>query len=60
VERVCDRVSILVNGKIVVDDDADTLREQRGMSIREIYLAATNYEERGGDADANAVRDGLA
>ncbi len=60
VERVCDRITILVNGKIVVDDDADTLREQRRMSIREIYLAVTNYEEGGGDAEANAVRDGLA
>lgn len=60
VERICDRVAIIVNGRIVVDDNADNLRSERGMSIRDIYLAATNYEDGGGDAEATAVRDGLA
>jgi ABC-2 type transport system ATP-binding protein len=59
VERVCDRVAILVKGKIVVDDDSDALRAQWKMSIRDIYLAVTNYDG-GSDAEANAVRDGLA
>ena len=59
VERICDRVAILVKGKIVVDDDSDALRSQWKMSIRDIYLAVTNYDG-GSDAEANAVRDGLA
>jgi ABC-2 type transport system ATP-binding protein len=60
VERVCDRVTILANGKLMVDGDADTLRGERGMSIREIYLSVTNYEERHGDGEAPPLRDGLA
>lgn len=119
VERVCDRITILSNGRLSVDGDADSLRSEwniitaRGaisaetrnsvlskgrvhswtqegehahlvvidaaepviealkaagceglqssrMTIREIYLAATHYEERHGDAATPPVRDSLA
>lgn len=38
IERILDRALILRHGKIVLDEDADTLRQKQGKSLEQIFV----------------------
>ena len=56
IERVCDRVAILVKGKSVVEDSIDGLRRRYALDAHRIRLAADSDEERRKKSEALAAR----
>jgi ABC-2 type transport system ATP-binding protein len=56
IERVCDRVAILVQGRCVVEDSIDGLRRQYALDAHRIRLAAISDEARCAEAGRFADR----
>ena len=48
VEKVCDRVGIIKNGKLIAVGTVDELKDRAGESLEEFFLSVTAGENIGG------------